>query len=177
MSVPTGSRDDGRKDVGLARLRFKFADALAALCGNGCFVAGDAHRSRGENAAGFSVFGADGCPCKSPLLPGEVNLETAACTESSHVAGGPRIGPCRQQLKRSGMGLKQHFRNAGCAAEVTIDLEGSEMVDSVGIGVIIAAHNTLNQAGRKLKVINVNKDVYGLFTTMRLNRRFTVEGV
>lgn len=61
--------------------------------------------------------------------------------------------------------------------EIVIDLAGVEMVDSVGIGVIIAAHNTLNQSDRKLKVINVAKDVYGLFTTMRLNRRFTVEGV
>jgi anti-sigma B factor antagonist len=60
---------------------------------------------------------------------------------------------------------------------VVIDLDGVEMVDSVGIGVIIASHNTLNQAERKLKVINVTKEVYGLFTTMRLNRRFTVEGV
>ncbi|MCD4743578.1 MAG: STAS domain-containing protein [Desulfobacteraceae bacterium] len=56
-----------------------------------------------------------------------------------------------------------------------IDLESVEMVDSVGIGVIIAAHNTLSQDGRDLKVINVIKDVYGLFTTMRLNRRFSVE--
>ncbi len=56
-----------------------------------------------------------------------------------------------------------------------IDLEGVEMVDSVGIGIIIAAHNTLSQTDRNLKVINVIKDVYGLFTTMRLNRRFTVE--
>ena len=63
------------------------------------------------------------------------------------------------------------------SAEVVIDLDGVSMVDSVGIGVIIAAHNTLNQSDRKLKVINVTKDVYGLFTTMRLNRRFTVEGV
>lgn len=61
--------------------------------------------------------------------------------------------------------------------EIVIDLDGAEMVDSVGIGVIIAAHNTLNQSDRTLKVINVAKDVYGLFTTMRLNRRFTVEGV
>ncbi len=60
-------------------------------------------------------------------------------------------------------------------SEVVIDLDGVEMVDSVGIGVIIAAHNSLNQSGRKLKVINVTNDVYGLFTTMRLNRRFTVE--
>jgi anti-anti-sigma factor len=60
---------------------------------------------------------------------------------------------------------------------VVIDMEGVQMVDSVGIGVIIAAHNTLNQVGRELKVVNVTKDVYGLFTTMRLNRRFVVEGV
>lgn len=61
------------------------------------------------------------------------------------------------------------------SGEIVIDLDGVEMVDSVGIGVIIASHNTLNQSGRKLKVVNVTKDVYGLFTTMRLNRRFTVE--
>ncbi len=59
---------------------------------------------------------------------------------------------------------------------VVIDLAGVEMVDSVGIGVIIAAHNTLSQAGRELKVINVTKDIFGLFSTMRLNRRFIVEG-
>ncbi len=61
------------------------------------------------------------------------------------------------------------------SSEVVIDLEGVEMVDSVGIGVIIAAHNTVKQSGGNLAVINVAKDVYGLFTTMRLNRRFTVE--
>jgi anti-anti-sigma factor len=60
---------------------------------------------------------------------------------------------------------------------IVIDLDGVQMVDSVGIGVIIAAHNSLNQVDRKLKVINVTKDVYDLFTTMRLHRRFTVEGV
>lgn len=65
----------------------------------------------------------------------------------------------------------------GSQGIVSIDLAGVEMVDSVGIGVIIAAHNTLSQAGRELKVVNVSKDIFGLFSTMRLNRRFTVEGV
>lgn len=59
--------------------------------------------------------------------------------------------------------------------DFVINLEGVKMVDSVGIGVIIATHNTLSQAGRNLKVINVSKDVFGLFSTMRLNRRFTIE--
>ena len=61
------------------------------------------------------------------------------------------------------------------SGELVIDLQGVEMVDSVGIGVIIASHNTLKQKERQLKIINVVKDVYGLFTTMRLNQRFTVE--
>ncbi len=77
--------------------------------------------------------------------------------------------------------MAENFKNELLSAindseeDFTIDLQGVEMVDSVGIGVIIAAHNTLNQSDRSLKVINVIKDVYGLFTTMRLNRRFDVE--
>ncbi len=60
---------------------------------------------------------------------------------------------------------------------LVIDLDGVSMVDSVGIGVIIAAYNSLSQSNRQLKVINVAQDIYGLFSTMRLNRRFTVEAV
>ncbi|MCG8549942.1 MAG: STAS domain-containing protein [Desulfobacterales bacterium] len=58
---------------------------------------------------------------------------------------------------------------------LVIDLDGVSMVDSVGIGVIIAVYNSLSQSNRQLKVINVADDIYGLFSTMRLNRRFTVE--
>ncbi|PIE62575.1 MAG: anti-anti-sigma factor [Desulfobacter postgatei] len=58
---------------------------------------------------------------------------------------------------------------------LVIDLNGVNIVDSVGIGVIIATYNSLSQSNRQLKVINVAKDIYGLFSTMRLDRRFTVE--
>ena len=58
---------------------------------------------------------------------------------------------------------------------LVIDLDGVSMVDSVGIGVIIAAYNSLSQSNRQLQVINVAQDIHGLFSTMRLNRRFTVE--
>ena len=58
---------------------------------------------------------------------------------------------------------------------LVVDLDGVSMVDSVGIGVIIAVYNSLSQSNRQLKVINVAHDIYGLFSTMRLNRRFTVE--
>ncbi|MBF0469127.1 MAG: STAS domain-containing protein [Desulfamplus sp.] len=60
---------------------------------------------------------------------------------------------------------------------LVIDLAGVDMVDSVGLGVIIAAHNTLTQKGNTLSVINVSDEIYGLFSTMRLNRRFKIEKV
>jgi len=59
---------------------------------------------------------------------------------------------------------------------VTIDLTGVEMVDSVGIGVMIAVYNSLAKMEGMLKVINANKNLLNLFRTMRLDRHFTVEG-
>ena len=59
--------------------------------------------------------------------------------------------------------------------ELVIDLDGVEMVDSVGIGVIIATHNSLNKVGGALRVTNVASDIYTLFSTMRLDHHFTIE--
>ncbi len=59
--------------------------------------------------------------------------------------------------------------------KLIIDLAGVEMVDSVGLGVIISAHNTLTLKGSTLEIINASNEIYGLFSTMRLNRRFKVE--
>ena len=63
----------------------------------------------------------------------------------------------------------------GHPEEVVIDLANVEMVDSLGMGVLIATHNTLADNGSKLKVINIKKDIYNAFVTMRLNHHFTIE--
>ena len=60
------------------------------------------------------------------------------------------------------------------ARAVTIDLAGVQMVDSVGLGVFIATHNTLNQSGGRLTVSNASDDIVALFKTMRLDQHFTV---
>ncbi len=59
--------------------------------------------------------------------------------------------------------------------ELVIDLDGVEMVDSVGIGVIIATHNSLNKTGGSLRVTNVASDIFTLFSTMRLDHHFIIE--
>ncbi|MDY0131225.1 MAG: STAS domain-containing protein [Desulforegulaceae bacterium] len=59
--------------------------------------------------------------------------------------------------------------------DIIIDMDGIEMVDSIGITSIIATFNTLEKIEKKLKVINIMKDVYILFTAMKLDRCFVVE--
>jgi anti-anti-sigma factor len=57
---------------------------------------------------------------------------------------------------------------------LTMDLSGTKMVDSAGIGLLIAAHNSLKKAGGELTVIHASKDILDLFRTMRINQHFSV---
>ena len=61
--------------------------------------------------------------------------------------------------------------------ELTIDLTGVEMVDSVGLGVLIATHNSLEDMGGKLKIKNVSEDILNLIKAMRLDQHFEVNAV
>jgi len=69
--------------------------------------------------------------------------------------------------------LKQLIQNS--PKEVVVDLEGVDMVDSLGMGVLIAAHNSLTAKNSALKIINIKPDIYNAFVTMRLNHHFTIE--
>ena len=69
--------------------------------------------------------------------------------------------------------LQQLIQEEG--KDIVIDMDGVEMVDSVGIGVIIATHNSLGKIDKKLKIKNIMKDIHTLFTTMRLDRHFEIE--
>jgi serine/threonine-protein kinase RsbW len=57
---------------------------------------------------------------------------------------------------------------------LTIDLSRVELIDSVGIGLLIAAHNTLAKSGQRLALEHVNPDLAGLLRTMRLDKHFVI---
>ena len=57
---------------------------------------------------------------------------------------------------------------------LVLDLSHVRMVDSVGLGVLIAAHNAFRKKGMKLAVANVSKDIFDLFAAMRLDRHFEI---
>ncbi len=73
--------------------------------------------------------------------------------------------------------IRQSLRElvTGNVKELIVDLAGVRMVDSVGIGLFISAHNSLRKIGGVLVLINTSKDLLDLFTNMRLNQHFTIK--
>ena len=57
-----------------------------------------------------------------------------------------------------------------------MDLSDVLMVDSCGIGLLIAAHNSLKKVGGRLAVIHASVDTLELFQTMRMHQHFSVSG-
>ncbi|MCK5671977.1 MAG: ATP-binding protein [Spirochaetales bacterium] len=60
--------------------------------------------------------------------------------------------------------------------ELTIDLNGISVVDSMGIGFLISAHNSLLKLGGKIEVVHVIGEILDLFTSMRLDQHFLLKG-
>ncbi len=60
--------------------------------------------------------------------------------------------------------------------EITLDLEGVGMVDSIGMGLLIATHNSLGKKGGKLSVRKTPEEILGLMRTMRLDKHFEISG-
>jgi len=69
--------------------------------------------------------------------------------------------------------LKDEIKNS--PSEIIIDLSGVEKIDSVGFGVIIAAHNSMKKINGQIVVANADDNLYKAFITMRLNNHFSVE--
>jgi anti-anti-sigma factor len=68
--------------------------------------------------------------------------------------------------------LRKHLE--GFAGDAVVDLTGTQIVDSKGLGLIVALHNTVSKQGGKLSVVNASSDIVALFTLMRLNQHFAV---
>lgn len=60
--------------------------------------------------------------------------------------------------------------------DLTVDLADIRMVDSSGIGLLIAAYNSLRKVGGQLALIHVSAELMELFRTMRMHQHFTVSG-
>lgn len=58
--------------------------------------------------------------------------------------------------------------------DITLDFSSVEMMDSIGMGLLIAAYNSLNKRNGTLRLVNVTSDILGLLRTMRLDKHFDI---
>jgi anti-anti-sigma factor len=72
--------------------------------------------------------------------------------------------------------LKSELKRLIGAGVVTMSFDCSQlnMMDSTGIGCLIAAHNSLDKVDGKLFMFQVSPDMYDLLCSMRLDRRIKI---
>jgi len=59
---------------------------------------------------------------------------------------------------------------------ITMDFQSIDIIDSMGIGLLVSTHNTLASRESELIITNLSSDLLELFTVMRLNEFFTIRG-
>jgi len=60
------------------------------------------------------------------------------------------------------------------ARDFVIDMANTRMVDSSGLGLLIALHNSLKKHNGRLSLTHVSKDLMKLFESMRIHQFLTV---
>ena len=60
--------------------------------------------------------------------------------------------------------------------DLVVDVAGVRMVDSSGIGLLIAAYNSLRKVGGRMTVIHASAEILELFQSMRMHQHFSVSG-
>mgnify|MGYP000509375253 CR=1 FL=1 len=58
--------------------------------------------------------------------------------------------------------------------DLAVDLQDINIVDSKGIGLLIATHNSLQENNKALEILNPSEDVFNLFKSMRLDKHFQI---
>ncbi len=73
--------------------------------------------------------------------------------------------------------LKEEFKGLldGGAKQMVVDLDDVKMIDSSGLGVLIAAHNSLQKLGASLELLNISDDIRKLLQNMRLDKHFILQ--
>ncbi|MBF0367471.1 MAG: ATP-binding protein [Oligoflexia bacterium] len=75
--------------------------------------------------------------------------------------------------------LRDKFKSLlaqGVVTELVLDLDKTIMVDSSGLGLFIALHNSLSKMQGKLKLVNLSSDILKLFHTVGLDQHFLIVG-
>ena len=79
----------------------------------------------------------------------------------------PHINPLKEELRK--------VYEEG-AKRIIIDMSGVEAIDSIGLRLLVATHNSLQKHSAKLELINPAAEIHNMLHTMRLDQEFTMRG-
>lgn len=60
--------------------------------------------------------------------------------------------------------------------DLVVDLINTHVIDSTGIGLLVATHNSLQRLNGKLSLKNVSTDLLDLLKAFRLDKHFNISG-
>ncbi len=97
---------------------------------------------------------------------------TEAVTKDSRAI----VKPDRDIVASTADELRRKLRDVFDAGvrELVIDCADTGTVDSIGLGLLISAYNSLQKVGGNLVLTNVSEDLRQIITLMRLNRYLSV---
>ncbi len=116
-------------------------------------------------------------PASAPADCGDTTTRRIAMDDIRFEDGRAVFSPAGDIVASATEGLRARLRDimAEHAGPLVIDLERVELIDSVGIGLLIAAHNSLSKRGERLALTNVNAELASLLRTMRLDKHFSIQ--
>ena len=89
---------------------------------------------------------------------------TVVATGDICASSASELRPAMRDLVKSGV------------RRMVFDLAQTSMVDSTGIGLLLAAFNSMRGAGGEFSVVRASNEILDLLKTMRINQHFSVSG-
>ncbi|WP_459934778.1 ATP-binding protein [Fundidesulfovibrio butyratiphilus] len=99
-----------------------------------------------------------------------VSWQEESPMKNSAVASGPSVVAANAQVFKD----KCLEALSTDPASLTVDCRELEQIDSVGIGVLIQAHNSASRSGGALTLVDVSDDILSLLRAMRLDKHFHI---
>jgi len=116
-------------------------------------------------------------PAAAPATPGDDVTRSLPMHDIRIQDGHTVVSPAGDIVASMADDLRTQLKDivAQLAGPLTIDLARVELIDSVGIGLLIAVHNTLSKKGGRLTLAHVSPDLATLLRTMRLDKHFSIQ--
>lgn len=137
----------------------------SAECGRGLFLMRRYADEVRFNEQGTAVIMRKRLAAEDKDMSGNVEDQGRVVLEVGEAVSTSQVGELRETFKAA--------VNGG-ARELVLDCSRLAVLDSLGIGLLVATHNSLARAGGRLVLIHVRPDILELLKTMRLDRHFTV---